>query len=76
MVYYAGCVLLAKALQNSNLGVTTEVIKHGWPADPAAFNGADAIAMYSDSSSGHMVNPHLKQVDALAKKGVGVVCIH
>jgi hypothetical protein len=34
------------------------------------------ILIWLDGGPGHMVNKHLEQVDALAKKGVGIVCIH
>jgi putative membrane-bound dehydrogenase-like protein len=74
--HYAGCVLLAKALQNGVPGVETVVYRDGWPADENAFDGADCLVMYCDGGGGHPVNRHLEQVDALAKKGVGIVCIH
>jgi putative membrane-bound dehydrogenase-like protein len=73
----AGCTLLAKSLQLGMKDFDAEVHKNGWPADSkAAFEGADAIVMYCDGGGGHMVNAHLDEVDALAKKGVGIVCIH
>lgn len=74
--HYAGCVLLAKSIEESMPGYTTVVYRNGWPQDPAAFDGADTIVMYSDGGGGHPVNAHLDQVDALAKKGVGIVCLH
>ncbi|MFM7845010.1 MAG: PVC-type heme-binding CxxCH protein, partial [Planctomycetota bacterium] len=74
--HYAGSVLLAKELQASGLGYTAEVLKNGWPEDAKVLEGADAIVMYSDGGGGHMVMPHLKAVDALAKKGVGIACLH
>lgn len=74
--HYAGCLLLAKALNDSNVGVQADVIKHGWPTDASVFDGVSTVVMYSDGGGGHMVMPNLKQMDALAKKGVGVVCIH
>ncbi len=72
----AGCMLLAKDLNQGMKNIFATVYKDGWPADPTAFDNADAIAMYCDGGDGHMVNPHLKEVDALAKKGVGIACIH
>ncbi|MEK6234003.1 MAG: ThuA domain-containing protein, partial [Planctomycetales bacterium] len=41
-----------------------------------AFEGADAIVMYCDGGGRHMVLKHLEDFDKLAKKGVGVVCVH
>ncbi|MEQ8784688.1 MAG: NPCBM/NEW2 domain-containing protein [Pirellulaceae bacterium] len=74
--HYAGCVLLAKAIQNNVPGVETVVYRDGWPEDPKAFDDADCIVMYCDGGGRHPVNDHLEQVDRLAKRGVGVVCIH
>ena len=56
--------------------IKCEVTLNGWPTDSSIFEGADCIVMYCDGGGGHMVNQHLDQVDALAKKGVGIVCIH
>ena len=56
--------------------VACDVHLNGWPADEQFSDGADCIVMYCDGGAGHMVNKHLDEVDALAKKGVGIVCIH
>lgn len=72
----AGCILLAKELEKALPGYKTVVYRNGWPTEAGAFDGADAIIMYCDGGGGHMVNAHLEEVDALAKKGVGIVCIH
>jgi putative membrane-bound dehydrogenase-like protein len=72
----AGCLLLAKELQAAMPNIKCDVVQNGWPADESILSGADCIVMYCDGGGGHMVNPHLDAVDALAKKGVGIVCIH
>jgi putative membrane-bound dehydrogenase-like protein len=72
----AGCRLLAGRLQQAMPNVTCDVHYNGWPADANAFDGADCIVMYCDGGARHMVNEHLDQVDVLANKGVGIVCIH
>jgi type 1 glutamine amidotransferase len=72
----AGCTLLAMELEKALPHYKTKVVRGGWPTEAGAFDGADAIVMYSDGGGGHMVNQHLDEVDALAKKGVGIVCIH
>jgi hypothetical protein len=56
--------------------VETVVYQNGWPKEADAFDGADAIIVFSDGGGGHIVIPHLDQVDALAKKGVGIGFIH
>jgi putative membrane-bound dehydrogenase-like protein len=72
----AGCLLLAKELQAAKPEFTCDTHHYGWPADAHFFDGADCIVMYCDGGAGHMVNQHLDEVDALAKKGVGIVCVH
>lgn len=72
----AGCLLLAKELKRAMPGYEVKVHQNGWPSDGTIFEGADAIVMYSDGGSGHMVIPNLAQVDELAKKGVGIACLH
>ncbi|MEP0843661.1 MAG: DUF1080 domain-containing protein, partial [Phycisphaerae bacterium] len=74
--HYAGCRLLADALNAGAKGVYAAVYRNGWPKDPTAFDNADALVMYCDGGNGHMVNPHLAEVDALMKKGVGLACLH
>lgn len=75
--HLGGCLLLAKCLSESGLPVEAVVTRdNGWPKDPAVFEGADAIVMYSDGGGGHMVNKHLAEVAPLAQKGVGIGAIH
>jgi hypothetical protein len=72
----AGCQLLAKALNESGLPVEAIVHKNGWPSDPKIFDGIAAVVMYSDGGPGHMVMDHLKELNELAGKGVGIGAIH
>ncbi len=72
----AGCRLLAAQLEAAGLGITAVVYYPGWPRDPHVFDGADAVVFYADGALRHPVLPHLAEVDALAKKGVGVGLIH
>ena len=48
----------------------------GWPADPTAFDNADAVVVYCDGGGRHLLNEHLEEFDKLMKKGVGLACIH
>jgi type 1 glutamine amidotransferase len=75
--YRAGCLLLQKCLANIP-AVQTVVYSNGWPADPAAFAGADAIVLSMDGSEGYdlLKDDHLQQLGALMNKGVGLACIH
>jgi type 1 glutamine amidotransferase len=74
--HLAGSMLLAKSLNNSGLPIEARVHHYDWPTDPKAFDGVDCIVMYGDGGAGHMVIDHLDELDALAKKGVGIVCLH
>jgi tetratricopeptide (TPR) repeat protein len=74
--HWAGCKLLAKSLADSGLPIETEVYRYGWPKDPKIFDGVDCVVIYADGGGGHPVNEHLAVMDALAKKGVGIVCLH
>lgn len=73
----AGCLLLAKCL-NQVPGVTATVVTNGWPSDVKAFDGAAAVAIYSDGGGGHpfIQGDRIKVIDDLAKKGVGIGCLH
>ena len=77
--FRAGCLLFQKCLQNS-IGekLVTAVHTDGWPNDPTAFDNADAILLFSDGGKGHPVvqRNRLAQIDALAKRGVGIACLH
>jgi type 1 glutamine amidotransferase len=72
----AGCMLLAKALNDSGLPVKAEVVTEGWPKDPSILSDADCIVIYADGGGGHPFNAHLPELDKLMKKGIGMVCIH
>ena len=74
--HYAGSLVLAKNLEASMKNFDAEVFRYEWPADESAFKNVDAIVMYCDGGDPHPVMQHLKQVDALADQGVGIVCIH
>ncbi|HEX7898179.1 MAG TPA: ThuA domain-containing protein [Planctomycetota bacterium] len=74
--HYAGCMLLAKALNESGLPVETAVAKHGWPKEETFFDGADSVVVYCDGGGGHLLNKRLEPFGERMKKGVGLVCIH
>jgi type 1 glutamine amidotransferase len=72
----AGSMLLAKSLNEANVGVLATVYTGGWPKDPTALDNVDCIVIYCDGGGGHIVNAHLKEVAAKMSQGVGLVCIH
>jgi type 1 glutamine amidotransferase len=72
----AGCLLLAKCLNDNMPNVYATVYKNGWPKDPTALDNADEVAIYCDGGGGHVVMKHLEEMNALAKKGVGIAMLH
>ncbi len=74
--HYAGCTLFARLLNEHTDNIYATVYKNGWPADPTAFDNADSVVIYADGGRGHPVMPHLKEFDAVMKRGVGLACIH
>ncbi len=72
----AGCMLLAKALNENVPNVEAVVTHYGWPRDESIFDGADTVVMYCDGGDNHMANKHLDKVGELMDAGVGLVCIH
>ena len=81
--FRAGTMLLEKCLDAYAAShdlppLVTAVYTGGWPTDPTAFDNADAIFFFADGGKGHPViqSNRLAQIDALAKRGVGVACLH
>ncbi|MFH1718911.1 MAG: ThuA domain-containing protein, partial [Planctomycetota bacterium] len=72
----AGCLLLAKQLNENVPGVYATAYLNGWPKDPTALDNADAVAVFCDGGGGHVVMNHLEEMDTLAKKGVGIAMLH
>jgi len=72
-----GIELLDKCLKQ-NKGVTTVVVKGGWPTDESVFTGADEIVFYMDGGQKHPIiqADHLQTIGNLVKKGVGIACLH
>ena len=71
----AGCMLLAKALDESDLNLTTKVISI-WPEDTSVFDDADVIVSFADGGGGHPFMRHMGEIHGLMARGVGLVCLH
>ncbi|MFM8579115.1 MAG: family 16 glycoside hydrolase [Planctomycetaceae bacterium] len=76
--FRAGNLLIKKCLDESGIGLVTAAYDGGWPDDPTAFDNADAVFFFADGGGGHPVvqSNRLAQIDALAKRGVGVAALH
>jgi hypothetical protein len=84
--FRAGSLLLQKALTGVS-GLTVDVYTMGWPSktvdranvdDNAALDNADAVLIYSDGGGGNpaIQRDHMKVIDGLAAKGVGLGFAH
>src|ERR1700722_9174086 len=71
-------VLLLKGCLDKFPGVEVTAFTTGWPADPNAFSGADAIVLYMDGGDNHpaIQDDHLAQLSAALKHGAGLACLH
>jgi hypothetical protein len=75
--FNAGVLLLKKCLDKVN-GLKAQTHLNGWPKEPKAFEGADAVVIFCDGGGAHLAlgDNHLKELGMLMKKGVGLACIH
>lgn len=76
----AGCLLLAgrldQAAAQGQVKALTALYRNGWPADPTAFDNADAIVSYCDGGEGHYLHKHLEAIKPVMERGVGLVLLH
>src|SRR5262245_878942 len=65
----AGILLFKKCL-DAVPGIKAEAYSGGWPKDPAAFDGAAAVVIYSDGGGGHpaLQEDRLQKLGALMSK--------
>ncbi|MEX0979201.1 MAG: family 16 glycoside hydrolase [Pirellulales bacterium] len=75
--FNAGTMILKRCLDAVPAVVATAYY-NGWPADPTAFDNADAILLYMDGGSGHPLikRNRLAEIDQLIERGVGLCCAH
>jgi len=73
--HHAGCLLLAKCIAE-NVPEAKTVVYQGWPKDSQVLDDAATVVIFCDGGEGHLVMHHLDEFDRLAKKGVGLACIH
>ena len=73
----AGNLILAQALTAADLNITPIVLpEDGYPEDSSILADADTIVVFSTGHTGHVLNLHLDEFDALMQRGIGVVMIH
>src|SRR5207245_413133 len=74
--HWPGALLLSRWLNENHAQIDAVVMRDGWPADPKAFDGAAAIVVYADGGRSNPVVGHLPEMDAMMKRGVGLVLLH
>lgn len=75
--FRAGMLLIQRSL-NSLPGVQATVASNGWPAQPSAFDGVAAVALYADGGAGHpaIQEDRMNFISGLARRGVGLGFMH
>lgn len=75
--FNAGCLLLAKCLQDVK-AVEVTVFRNGYPKDDSALDTADGILCYADGGAGHPLirEKRLERIGKLMARGVGLMCAH
>ena len=73
----AGIQLLQKCLAGVP-GLKTEITLNGWPKNPKAFDGVDAIFIYADGGPRHIAlqDDHLAVLDRALRGGAGLGLLH
>ena len=67
----AGCKLLAKHLEEADLGIETVVVTDGgYPKDPSVFDEADAVVVACDGGVRHLLNQNLTAFDQVMRRGL------
>jgi hypothetical protein len=73
----AGVQLLQKCLAGVP-GLKTSIALNGWPTDPSALAGVDAVVIFSDGEfeAKHPALANLKALDEVLAKGTGLGLLH
>ena len=73
----AGVALLKRCLDGVP-GIQATAHYNGWPSDPSAFEGADAILVYADGGARHIAiqENRLEMLEGLMARGVGLANLH
>ncbi len=72
--FRAGCMLLAKALNESGLDLEAQVHYYGWPEDESIFEGVHACIIYADA--GGKFGSKYAVLDEKVKAGMGIMFMH
>ena len=74
--YNGGVTFLARKLKEALPETDTVVFHNGWPKDPAVLQKASTIILFCDGAEGHIIIPHLAEVESLMNNGTGFITLH
>lgn len=74
--YTADCKLLARLLNENVPAIEAVVIENGWPRNVRVLEEAAAIVVACDGNNLIGAEANWKRLDAIARRGVGIVFIH
>jgi type 1 glutamine amidotransferase len=74
--YNGGITFLAQKLKEGMPEIDTAVYHNGWPKDTNALKDANSLVLFCDGSEGHIIIPHLAELESLMNKGMGLVMLH
>jgi type 1 glutamine amidotransferase len=74
--YNGGITFLARKLKEGMPEIDTVVYHNGWPKDTNALKDAHSLVLFCDGSEGHIIIPHLTELESLMNQGMGLVMLH
>ncbi len=72
----AGCLLLAKLLEESVRGIETAVYRNGWASGRGSLEGAAAVVLFTNGGAGHPAAPHIDELEEAMDRGAGLAVLH
>jgi hypothetical protein len=72
----AGCLLLAKLMEESVPGLVTSVHLNGWPDKPNLLEGAAGVVLFTNGGPSHPALKHLEEMEPFMKRGMGLTVMH
>jgi len=74
--YNGGVTLLAAKLKEGLPATDTLVFHNGWPKNTEALKNAATVVLFCDGAEGHLIIPHLDELQSLMNNGTGLVMLH
>lgn len=74
--YNGGVTFLARKLKEGLPETDTLVFHNGWPKDSTALKDVSTLVLFCDGAEGHIIIPHLQELETLMNGGTGLVMLH